>query len=128
MPLRAGIRGAGDCRPAAVQGVVPARLPIRISQLNGRVVTELRLIAGNHRLDRLQDRHRFRRVGLVGRGLGRVRRADPRGRLVLVPGELPAGDRLPLSSLSWIDPNYSGRGADGIAARSRCPMPSRAPW
>ena len=31
-----------------------------------------------------------------------------RDRLVLVPGELPAGMRLPLSSLSWRDPDYPG--------------------
>jgi uncharacterized protein (DUF2126 family)/transglutaminase-like putative cysteine protease len=31
-----------------------------------------------------------------------------RGRLVLVPGESPAGTRLPLSSLSWNDPDYAG--------------------
>ena len=31
-----------------------------------------------------------------------------RGRLVLVPGELPAGMRLPLSSLSWRDPDFPG--------------------
>ncbi len=31
-----------------------------------------------------------------------------RGRLVLVPGDTPAGMRLPLSSLSWRDPDYPG--------------------
>nr|WP_294694202.1 transglutaminase family protein [uncultured Friedmanniella sp.] len=31
-----------------------------------------------------------------------------RGRVVLVPGDLPAGMRLPLSSVSWHDPDYSG--------------------
>ena len=31
-----------------------------------------------------------------------------RGRLVLVPGDTPAGSRLPLDSLSWIDPDYAG--------------------
>ena len=31
-----------------------------------------------------------------------------RGRLVLVPGDLPAGARLPLDSLSWRNPDYSG--------------------
>jgi uncharacterized protein (DUF2126 family) len=31
-----------------------------------------------------------------------------RGRLVLVPGESPAGSRLPLDALSWIDPEYAG--------------------
>lgn len=31
-----------------------------------------------------------------------------RGRLVLVPGELPAGARLPLNSVGWRPPDYSG--------------------
>ena len=31
-----------------------------------------------------------------------------RGRLVLVPGESPAGARLPLDSLSWQDPDFTG--------------------
>ena len=31
-----------------------------------------------------------------------------RGRLVLVPGDLPAGARLPLGSLSWRHPDYPG--------------------
>ena len=31
-----------------------------------------------------------------------------RGRLVLVPGDLPAGMRLPLSSISWTDPDFAG--------------------
>jgi uncharacterized protein (DUF2126 family)/transglutaminase-like putative cysteine protease len=31
-----------------------------------------------------------------------------RGRLVLVPGESPAGSRLPLDALSWTDPDYTG--------------------
>jgi uncharacterized protein (DUF2126 family)/transglutaminase-like putative cysteine protease len=31
-----------------------------------------------------------------------------RGRLVLIPGESPAGSRLPLDALSWIDPDYVG--------------------
>ncbi|HEY6688908.1 MAG TPA: transglutaminase family protein [Propionibacteriaceae bacterium] len=31
-----------------------------------------------------------------------------RGRLVLVPGESPAGSRLPLDALSWTDPEYAG--------------------
>ena len=31
-----------------------------------------------------------------------------RGRLVLVPGDLPAGMRLPLSSISWKDPEFGG--------------------
>ncbi|MCW2810446.1 MAG: transglutaminase [Friedmanniella sp.] len=31
-----------------------------------------------------------------------------RGRLVLVPGDSPAGMRLPLTSLSWEDPDYAG--------------------
>lgn len=31
-----------------------------------------------------------------------------RGRLVLVPGDGPAGQRLPLSSVAWTDPAYAG--------------------
>ncbi|HEY5822128.1 MAG TPA: transglutaminase family protein [Propionibacteriaceae bacterium] len=31
-----------------------------------------------------------------------------RGRLVLVPGDSPAGMRLPLSSVSWVDPDFTG--------------------
>jgi uncharacterized protein (DUF2126 family)/transglutaminase-like putative cysteine protease len=31
-----------------------------------------------------------------------------RGRLVLVPGESPAGSRLPLDALSWKDPDFTG--------------------
>ncbi|HEY6812551.1 MAG TPA: transglutaminase family protein, partial [Propionibacteriaceae bacterium] len=31
-----------------------------------------------------------------------------RGRLVLVPGDSPAGSRLPLDALSWTDPEYAG--------------------
>ena len=31
-----------------------------------------------------------------------------RGRLVLIPGESPAGSRLPLDALSWTDPDYVG--------------------
>jgi uncharacterized protein (DUF2126 family)/transglutaminase-like putative cysteine protease len=31
-----------------------------------------------------------------------------RGRLVLVPGESPAGSRLPLDALDWVDPSYAG--------------------
>ncbi len=31
-----------------------------------------------------------------------------RGRLVLVPGDSPAGMRLPLSSVAWTDPDYPG--------------------
>jgi uncharacterized protein (DUF2126 family)/transglutaminase-like putative cysteine protease len=31
-----------------------------------------------------------------------------RGRLVLVPGESPAGSRLPLEALSWKDPDFTG--------------------
>ncbi|WP_375423899.1 DUF2126 domain-containing protein [uncultured Friedmanniella sp.] len=31
-----------------------------------------------------------------------------RGRIVLVPGDSPAGMRLPLSSVSWQDPDYAG--------------------
>jgi uncharacterized protein (DUF2126 family)/transglutaminase-like putative cysteine protease len=31
-----------------------------------------------------------------------------RGRLVLVPGQSPAGARLPLDALSWRDPEYAG--------------------
>ncbi|MCW2802643.1 MAG: transglutaminase [Propionibacteriaceae bacterium] len=31
-----------------------------------------------------------------------------RGRIVLVPGESPAGQRLPLRSVSWVDPDYTG--------------------
>jgi len=34
-----------------------------------------------------------------------------RGRLVLVPGESPAGSRLPLDALSWTDPEYAGEGS-----------------
>jgi uncharacterized protein (DUF2126 family)/transglutaminase-like putative cysteine protease len=31
-----------------------------------------------------------------------------RGRLVLVPGGSPAGSRLPLDALSWVDPSFAG--------------------
>jgi uncharacterized protein (DUF2126 family)/transglutaminase-like putative cysteine protease len=31
-----------------------------------------------------------------------------RGRLVLVPGDSPAGSRLPLDALAWTDPEYAG--------------------
>ncbi len=31
-----------------------------------------------------------------------------RGRLVLIPGESPAGSRLPLDALSWRDPDFTG--------------------
>jgi uncharacterized protein (DUF2126 family)/transglutaminase-like putative cysteine protease len=31
-----------------------------------------------------------------------------RGRLVLIPGDSPAGMRLPLDSVSWVDPDYAG--------------------
>jgi uncharacterized protein (DUF2126 family)/transglutaminase-like putative cysteine protease len=31
-----------------------------------------------------------------------------RGRLVLIPGDSPAGSRLPLDALSWTDPEYAG--------------------
>jgi uncharacterized protein (DUF2126 family)/transglutaminase-like putative cysteine protease len=31
-----------------------------------------------------------------------------RGRLVLIPGESPAGSRLPLDALSWEDPDFAG--------------------
>jgi uncharacterized protein (DUF2126 family)/transglutaminase-like putative cysteine protease len=31
-----------------------------------------------------------------------------RGRLVLIPGESPAGSRLPLDALSWKDPDFTG--------------------
>jgi uncharacterized protein (DUF2126 family)/transglutaminase-like putative cysteine protease len=31
-----------------------------------------------------------------------------RGRLVLVPGDSPAGSRLPLKSVSWVDPDFQG--------------------
>ncbi|WP_375433546.1 DUF2126 domain-containing protein [uncultured Friedmanniella sp.] len=34
-----------------------------------------------------------------------------RGRIVLVPGDSPAGMRLPLSSVSWVDPDYAGEEA-----------------
>lgn len=34
-----------------------------------------------------------------------------RGRVVLVPGDSPAGMRLPLSSVSWVDPDYAGEEA-----------------
>jgi uncharacterized protein (DUF2126 family)/transglutaminase-like putative cysteine protease len=43
-----------------------------------------------------------------------------RGRLVLIPGDSPAGQRLPLSSVAWKDPDYGGeesvhgRLADGL--------------
>jgi transglutaminase-like putative cysteine protease len=41
-----------------------------------------------------------------------------RGRLVLVPGESPAGARLPLTSLSWQDPGYSGEDSYDLSAAS----------
>jgi uncharacterized protein (DUF2126 family)/transglutaminase-like putative cysteine protease len=31
-----------------------------------------------------------------------------RGRLVLIPGDSPAGSRLPLDTVSWTDPDYAG--------------------
>jgi uncharacterized protein (DUF2126 family)/transglutaminase-like putative cysteine protease len=31
-----------------------------------------------------------------------------RGRLVLIPGDSPAGSRLPLDALSWTEPDYAG--------------------
>ncbi|GAA3607526.1 transglutaminase family protein [Microlunatus ginsengisoli] len=43
-----------------------------------------------------------------------------RGRLVLIPGDSPAGQRLPLSAVGWKDPEYAGeesvhaRLADGL--------------
>ena len=46
-----------------------------------------------------------------------------RDRLVLVPGELPAGMRLPLSSLSWRDPDYAGEASYARAGAG--PGPSR---
>ena len=43
-----------------------------------------------------------------------------RGRIVLVPGDLPAGMRLPLSSLSWRDPDYPG---EESYATAEAPLP-----
>ena len=44
---------------------------------------------------------------------GLARLASPawktrRGRLVLIPGDSPAGSRLPLDALSWKDPDFAG--------------------
>jgi uncharacterized protein (DUF2126 family)/transglutaminase-like putative cysteine protease len=44
-----------------------------------------------------------------------------RGRLVLVPGDTPAGTRLPLSSLSWRDPAYPGEASYARAGPSLDP-------
>ena len=46
-----------------------------------------------------------------------------RGRLVLVPGTGPAGGRLPLDSLSWSDPDYTGE-QDYASAEPPLPDPS----
>ncbi|MFL6065325.1 MAG: DUF2126 domain-containing protein [Friedmanniella sp.] len=43
-----------------------------------------------------------------------------RGRIVLVPGDSPAGMRLPLSSLSWRDPDYTG---EESYATATAPLP-----
>ena len=46
-----------------------------------------------------------------------------RGRLVLVPGELPAGARLPLASVSWLPPDYQG---EALPARAADPLDGSA--
>jgi uncharacterized protein (DUF2126 family)/transglutaminase-like putative cysteine protease len=46
-----------------------------------------------------------------------------RGRIVLVPGDSPAGMRLPLDSVSWHDPDYTG---EESYATADAPLPDPA--
>ncbi len=50
-----------------------------------------------------------------GPGWASARWRTRRRRLVLVPGDSPAGQRLPLSSLSWADPDYEGEASHLVA-------------
>jgi uncharacterized protein (DUF2126 family)/transglutaminase-like putative cysteine protease len=52
-----------------------------------------------------------------------------RGRIVLVPGDSPAGQRLPLDALAWHDPDYEGeesylRGDEPLPTLATGPRPS----